>query len=333
MLAARPERRGIAEATHGRKIGQADEPGDAITRWSGMDPGPAIGPAVVTYSDLYGQWALVVGATATVGEQFARQLGEKGMNVAMVARGKERLDTLAAEIAEAHGVETRPIAVDLLEENGIDQLRDATVDLEVGFLVINANLHRVGHFDLTSIEDKRAMVHMNFGMPVTLVHYFGGAMVERQRGAIVMLNEVNCFSPLGFDAIFQGTKAGLRLFCESLWLEYRESNVRVSSVHVAGIEGSDSFDAKIAPGRRRFIKFVGASMEPAAIVAQSLKQFDRGKVLLVPDTWAFVNVFALKFSDLIRLIGGKRSIVVPSRFFHWFINGESARAQQKSGRR
>lgn len=45
----------------------------------------------MTYRDQYGAWALIVGASVTVGEQFARQLGAKGMNVAMVARRGERL--------------------------------------------------------------------------------------------------------------------------------------------------------------------------------------------------------------------------------------------------
>ena len=286
----------------------------------------------MTYRDLYGTWALVVGASTTVGEQFARQLAEKGMNVAVVARRKERLDTVAAEVSKAYGVETRSIALDLLEEAALDQLRDATEDLEIGFLVINANVHRVGDFDLVSLDDKRAMARMNYEMPVTLTHYYGAPMVERRRGAIVMLNEVNCLSPLGFDSVFQGTKAGLRIFCESLWIEYRKYNVRVASVHLSGIEESESFIAKISPARRRFIKLIGSSMEPSAIVAGSLKQFDRGKVILVPDTWTFLNIYALKCTDLIRLIGGKLSLLAPSSFFRWFMDGEGARAAQRQKR-
>jgi short-subunit dehydrogenase len=285
------------------------------------------------YRDLYGTWALVVGASATVGEQFARQLGEKGMNVAMVARRKERLDAVAAEISEMHGVETRTIALDLLEETAIDQLLDATADLEIGFLVVNANRHQVGHFDLMSIEDKRDMMRVNYEMPVTLAHYYGADMVERRRGAIVMLNAVNCLTPLDFDSVFQGTKAGLRIFCESLWIEYRRYNVRVASVHPSGIEGSESFVAKISPARRRLIKMLGVSMEPRTIVARALKQFDRGKLILVPDTWTFLNIFTLKSTDLIRLIGGKLSLLAPSGFFHWFLDGEGARANQRERRR
>jgi short-subunit dehydrogenase len=287
----------------------------------------------VTYRDLYGTWALVVGASTTVGEQFARQLGEKGMNVVLVARRKERLAAVAAEISEVHGVETRAIALDLLEETAIDQLLDVTVDLEIGFLVINANRHQVGHFDLMSIDDKRAMMRLNYEMPVTLAHHYGAEMVERRRGAIVMLNALNCLAPLGLDSVFQGTKAGLRIFCESLWLDYRRYNVRVASVHPSGIDGSESFIAKISPARRRFIKILGVSMEPRAIVARALMQFDRGKVILVPDTWTFLNIITLKFIDLTRLIGGKLSLLAPSGFFNWFMDGEGARASQRERRR
>ena len=70
-------------------------------------------------------------------------------------------------------------------------------------------------------------------------------------------------------------------------------------------------------------------MEPSTIVARALKQFERGKLILVPDTWTFLNIYTLKLTDLIRLIGGKLSILAPSSFFHWFLDGEGARASQK----
>lgn len=286
----------------------------------------------MTYQDLYGQWALVIGASATVGEQFARQLGAKGMNVALVARRKEQLDTVAAEISEVHGVETRTIALDLLEETAIEQLRDQTADLEIGFLVINANRHQVGHFDLMSLDDKRTMTRMNFEMPIVLTHFFGADMIKRRRGAVLLLNEVHCLSPLDFDAVFQGTKAGLRLFTESLWAEYRKSNVRVASLHLSGIEESESFNAKITPARRRIIKAIGASMEPSAIVSGALKQFDKGKLILAPDTWTFLNIYTLKFTDLMRLVGGRVSIVMQSGFFGWFMDGEGSREGREEKR-
>jgi short-subunit dehydrogenase len=278
------------------------------------------------YRDLYGAWALVIGASVTLGEEFARQLGAKGMNVAMVARRKDRLDAIAEDIREAHGVETRTIALDLLKETAIEELIDATRDLEIGFLVVNANRHAVEYFHAMPIEDKHDMLRMNLELPVKLTHHYGARMVERQRGAIVLINSMNSLAPLDIDAVFQGTKAGLRIFAESLWIEYRRFGVRVASAHVNGIEGSESFEAKISLARRRLIKALGVSMAPRETVTQMLKQLDRGKVILLPDSWTFLNLLTLKVTDLTRFIGGKLSILLPSSFFHWFLDGEDSRA-------
>ena len=124
-----------------------------------------------------------------------------------------------------------------------------------------------------------------------------------------------------------------KIFSESLWVEYRRSNVRVASLHLSGIEGSTSFMAKTTPARRRLIKLLGVSMDPAVIVARSLEKFDRGKVILVPDTWTFLNIYTLKFTDLIRLIGGKLSLLLPSAFFHWFLDGKEAREREGEAER
>ena len=61
----------------------------------------------------FGQHALVIGASTTIGEQFARQLAARGMNVILVARRKEILERIAGEIRVAHGVEARVIAMDI----------------------------------------------------------------------------------------------------------------------------------------------------------------------------------------------------------------------------
>jgi hypothetical protein len=70
-------------------------------------------------------------------------------------------------------------------------------------------------------------------------------------------------------------------------------------------------------------------MEPRLIVARALQQFDRGKLILVPDTWTYLNIFALKFTHLIRLMGGKLSLLAPSGFFHWFMDGDGSRSGQR----
>jgi len=277
------------------------------------------------YRGEYGSWALIVGGSTTVGEQFARQLAAGGMNVAIVARRAERLEAIATDIRSECGVETRCIALDLTHEAAVEQLQEQTADLEVGFLVVNANLHRVEAFHTMSYADKHTMLRMNYELPVKLAHFYGAPMVERRRGGIVFINVLNSLTPIAIDAVFQGTKAGLRIFAESLWLEYRQHGVRVGAALVNGIEGSESYEAKMSPGRRRFAKLIGGSLPPERIVAQSLSQLARGKPVLLPDGLLLIGHWAVKTFDLSRFIGGRLLLRFWSRVFVWFLDGDEVR--------
>ena len=57
--------------------------------------------------------ALITGASAGLGQEFARQLAAKGMNLVLVARRREPMEALAAELAESHGVEVSVLEADL----------------------------------------------------------------------------------------------------------------------------------------------------------------------------------------------------------------------------
>ena len=87
------------------------------------------------YQAKFGPYALVAGASTTVGEQFARQLAAKGMNVVLVARRLPLLEKIAGEIREAYGVDARPVAMDLTADDAVDELAAAVADLEIGILV------------------------------------------------------------------------------------------------------------------------------------------------------------------------------------------------------
>lgn len=285
----------------------------------------------MNYEEHYGEWALVVGASVTVGEQFVRQLADRGLNVAMVARNEAKLRAIAEDIESRVGVETRVIALDLSEDRAVEALLEETNGLEIGYLVLNANLHKVNFFRQMPAEHKRLMLRMNLELPVMLAHHYGPHMVARRRGAIVFINALNSLSPIEIDAIFQGTKSGLRVFAESLWLEYRRFGVRVASAMVNGIEGSESYEAKLSPARRRLAKLVGVSMAPEKIVAKVMRQLDRGGVTLVPDTPVFINRIALKFLDLMRFFGGKWSLRVTSWVFGAILDGEEVTRELGKG--
>jgi short-subunit dehydrogenase len=87
------------------------------------------------FADRYGPWALVAGASEGVGTAYARAMAERGLNVVLLARRQAALDDVASSIRAAAGVETRAVAVDLVEPDAMAKILDATSGLDIGMLM------------------------------------------------------------------------------------------------------------------------------------------------------------------------------------------------------
>ena len=270
--------------------------------------------------------ALIVGASTTIGAEYARQLAASGHGLVVVARRSELLESLATELRARHGVPVRVLALDLLEDGAVDRLVECTADLEIGFLVCNANLHRVGYFGDLDLETKLRMLRMNAELPMRLADAFGPDMVERQRGSIVFINALNCLTPLDFDGVFQGTKSFLLVFAESLWADYRRHGVSVGVAMISGIEGSESYERKLSPLKRRLIKWAGASMPPDRIVRQSLEQLGRGESVLLPDVTLPVNRLGYQLGVAARATRSQGITRAMSNVYRWLLDGDESKA-------
>ncbi|MCB9682113.1 MAG: SDR family NAD(P)-dependent oxidoreductase [Alphaproteobacteria bacterium] len=249
------------------------------------------------------RWALVAGGTTTVGAAFAERAAASGLHVVVVARGVERLRAVADGLRARHGVEVVPVALDLLADGAVEALQEAVGDRAIDLMVVNANLHRIGSFADQPLDLKVRMLRMDLEMPVRLTHAFGPGMVARGRGRIVFVNALNALTALENDAVFQGAKAGLRVFAESVGLEYARAGVHVATALVAGIQGSDSFASKMSPRTQRWVRLVGGSMSAEAIVDDCWRQLARGRTELVPDGRVGLLWSAGKAMDASRLLG------------------------------
>jgi short-subunit dehydrogenase len=82
------------------------------------------------FSQRYGAWALVLGASEGLGAAFARVLSDRGMNLVLVARRNDLLEKVAADCRLQFGVEARCLAMDLAASGFAEKLRDAVSELE-----------------------------------------------------------------------------------------------------------------------------------------------------------------------------------------------------------
>ena len=183
---------------------------------------------------LYGQWALITGASSGIGEEFARRLAAEKYNLVLTGRREERLKKLASELVNANGCEVKIIPGDLTDDRTIDRIKEECAHLEIGFLINNAGFGSTGEFRECDSEWERKMVELNCVVPAILTHYFVPGMIERKKGGIIFLGSVVAFQPTPLMTTYSATKAFNLLMGEGLWYELKKYSIDVLSLNPGG---------------------------------------------------------------------------------------------------
>jgi hypothetical protein len=179
--------------------------------------------------DFNGRWALVTGASAGIGAALARELARHGAKLILTARRKDRLETLAAELA-AKGTEVRIVVADLNDPAAPRQIYDATEGLQVDILVNNAGLGQYGSFHLSPVEQEMSQVRVNCEAVVRLSRLFVPRMVERRRGWVLVVSSLAAFVPMPYLSTYAATKAFDRFFALGLAEEVVRFGVKVTAL-------------------------------------------------------------------------------------------------------
>jgi short-subunit dehydrogenase len=175
----------------------------------------------------YGEWALITGASAGIGTEFARALARDGMSCVLTARRADRLESLAKELESAYAVKTRVIPVDLSAPGGAEQLVERVADLDVALVVANAGYGMAGRFDAHDAGRLQEMVHLNCVAPVVMISRLLPRLQDRGRGGIVVVSSTAGHQPVPFNAVYGATKAFDLVFGEALWAELQGSGIDV----------------------------------------------------------------------------------------------------------
>jgi len=165
----------------------------------------------------YGGWAVVTGASAGIGEAFARALAAERVNLVLTARREDRLRALAADLAARHDVESRIVPLDLVAADAPERLAEATADLDVGFVLNNAGFGATGRFDRVPYERLLDMVRLNCVAVTAVARLFLPRLVARGRGALVIVASVAGYQPLPLGAVYGATKAFDLMLGEAKW--------------------------------------------------------------------------------------------------------------------
>jgi short-subunit dehydrogenase len=170
---------------------------------------------------------LITGASAGLGAEFARQCAARGDELVLVARRRERLEALAAQIG---GGEV--ITADLAAPGAAEQLmRDVEArGLAVSTLINNAGFGLTGRFAGLPLDRQREMIDLNIGALVELTHLVLPGMIERGAGAILNVASTAAFQPGPGFAVYFATKSFVLSFTEALHQELKRTNIKVSAL-------------------------------------------------------------------------------------------------------
>ena len=177
--------------------------------------------------------ALITGASAGIGAAFARTYASHGYDVALTARRRDRLDTLAAEISLGSGVETIVAPADLSQPGAVDEILAAIAahGREVDAVVNNAGYGHPGTYAQTSWADQQAFLQVLLMSVAEMSHKALPGMIERRFGRIVNVASLAGLIPgsLG-HTLYGATKSFLVKFSQSLHLENLQTGVHVTAL-------------------------------------------------------------------------------------------------------
>ena len=223
--------------------------------------------------------ALITGASAGIGAEFAVQLAALGFDLVLVARDAARLNSTAAQLRSRFGVAVEVLPADLLdaEQLALVEERVAAPQHPIDYLVNNAGFGPAKDFDENRIADEVALLRILAEVPMRLTHAALGQMLPRRSGTVLTVASIAGLAPLG---TYSAAKAWAVFFSRWANAYYRGSGVRMTAV---------------APGfvRTEFHERAGITRESMApswawlsvekVVSTAIRDAARGVAVSVPS--------------------------------------------------
>jgi uncharacterized protein len=219
--------------------------------------------------------ALVTGASAGIGAEFAKQLSARGYEVILVARRAERLEQLASELnGPAHAV-----PCDLANDAGSLSGKVEALGLQVDLLVNNAGFGTHGRFAEIDPARDVEQVRLNCEAVVALTHAFLPGMLERRRGGVITVASTAGMQPLPYEATYSASKAFARAFSDALSAELRGTGVRAMSVNPGPVPTEWQQVAGYGPDD---MPKVPGKISAEQVARESIRAFERGRRTIIP---------------------------------------------------
>ena len=239
-----------------------------------------------------GSVALITGASSGIGRELASQLAARGHDTILVARRRERLEELAAELSSKYqGQRSEVIVCDVSDPAQRGQLiSDVTaLGVTVDVLVLCAGFGMGGRFITQEPDRLQLLLRTNIESTVALAHAFTPAMASRRHGSVLIVSSMAGAQPMPNFGVYAASKAAVTSFAESLHEELRTEGVSVTALCPGGVSTEFSEVADMVRAERRMPRALIAS--PHDTAAAGLAALAAGRRTAVPGPAVRALVF------------------------------------------
>jgi len=247
--------------------------------------------------ELEGRTALVTGASSGLGVDFARELGDRGATLILVARREERLHDVALELRHKCKVRVEVVAMDLAKPGAPAALLAEISDrgMAIDILVNNAGFGAHGDFLSVPWEREFQMLNLDIIALVHLTKLCASGMVEREWGRILQVASVGAFQPCPSYASYAAAKAFVLNFSEALHYELRGTGVSCTVIS-PGATATEFLDIA---GQKPTLVHRMTMMTSAAVGGIGIRSMLRQRIAVVPGLINKLAAFSIRFTPRI----------------------------------
>ncbi len=224
--------------------------------------------------------ALITGASSGIGRELARVFAENHYQLVLIARDRQSLETLAAELHRKFLIPSRVEVCDLANRSALEDLisRLQSENLVVDVLVNNAGIGVEGSFLETDWIREREMLDVNVHALIRLTKAFLPQMVNRRSGRILQVASTAAFQPGPYLSLYFATKALVLSFSEGLAAELRGSGVTITTLCPGPTH--TQFEQRLGPASLVFSSGLPVTNAPA-VAAYAYSSLMRGKTVAI----------------------------------------------------
>jgi len=224
--------------------------------------------------------ALVTGASAGIGAEFARQLAERGLDLILVARRKNKLDSLCEKLSRDNSIHAEVLVADLSLPKDMDRVVSKILECDdLDVLINNAGYGIRTPFLDREFKQNAEMINVHYTSPVMFCHAAIKGMIERGRGVII--NNASSSAFVRKSEIYSSSKAAITIFSEILKPLVRGTDIHIQAL-CPGFTYSEFHDTDSMQGFNRESFSEVQWMSAEEVVTLSLQAVKSRHVVFIP---------------------------------------------------